>query len=88
MRLTDVIRHGSDVKGRLLDELREAKTPQQIVARTEEAAAQEHLLAIARQHLRPEPEPAIAEAMVAAMETPAEHAREKMTKIIVKEWKS
>ena len=56
--------------------------------RLEEAAALSHLISIARQHLRPEPSPAIAEAMVAAMETPAEHAREKMTKIIVKEWKS
>ena len=58
MRLTDVIRYGSAIKGRLLDELRYATTPQTIVVRTEEAAAIEHLLSIARQHLRQRMNPA------------------------------
>ena len=67
MKLTDVIRHGSNVHNRLVTQAREATSPQIIVARTEEAAAQTILLGIARQHLRPESAPAIAEAMVKRM---------------------
>ena len=66
MRLTEVIRHGSNVHIRLVTEACEGLSPERIVIRTEEAAALEHLLAIARQHLRPAPAPAIAEAMISA----------------------
>ena len=64
MTLAHVLRHAANIHNRLVTEAREARVPYLIVARTEEAAALEHLMAIARPLLRPTPSPDLAEAMV------------------------
>jgi hypothetical protein len=64
MTLARVLANAGVVKNRLLTEARLSTDPYIIVARTEEAAALEHLMAIARPLLRPTPSPDLAEAMV------------------------